>query len=89
MGTLDNEGFETYLKQFRPIVPDALPLTEGSRRSTRRRLLLPIWVAGATAMLTGTVEVRVGSAAPLTNAATETARGAKNLRLFMMLAIKR
>ena len=51
MGTLDDEGFEAYLKQFRPIVPDALPLTEGSRQSWRRRLRLPILVSGAMAML--------------------------------------
>jgi hypothetical protein len=38
-------------------------------------------------MLVGTVEVCAGTAALQSNAATETARGAKNLRLFMLLAL--
>lgn len=51
MPTLDDEGFETYLKQFRPIVPDGLPLTEGSQKSWRRRSVLSIGVVGAAVMV--------------------------------------
>jgi hypothetical protein len=49
--TLDDEGFETYLKQFRPLVPDALPTREASQESWRRRSVLRTWVVGATAMV--------------------------------------
>jgi hypothetical protein len=49
--TLDDEGFETYLKQFRPLVPDALPSREASQESWRRRSVLRIGVVGATAMV--------------------------------------
>jgi uracil-DNA glycosylase len=53
--TLDDERFETYLKRFRPMVPDGLPIKKRKRESWR--FWLQIAVAGAT------VIVILGSAA--------------------------
>jgi hypothetical protein len=48
---LDNERFETYLKQFRPLTPDALPVSE-IRAVPRSHLNLTIWaVAGVVVMV--------------------------------------
>src|ERR1051326_5778234 len=41
----DDERFETYLKQFRPLVPDALPAKK-IRPEPRRRLVLTICTVG-------------------------------------------
>jgi hypothetical protein len=49
--TLDDERFEKYLKQFRPIVPDALPMRRNSQEFLRRPSRLRIWIAGAAAIL--------------------------------------
>ena len=59
MPDLDDEQFESYLKQFRPLVPDALPARE-IRRVPRRRSSLTIWaVGGAVAIaIVGVVSVR-------------------------------
>lgn len=51
MLTRDDEVFETYLKQFRPLVPDALPSREASQESWPPRSVLRIWVVGAAAMV--------------------------------------
>ena len=50
MPTLDDERFESQLKQFRPLVPDPLPA-----RKPGRRVL--VWAAGlaATAIVAGTL----------------------------------
>ncbi len=48
MPTLDDDRFETYLKQFRPTVPDALPLNGPRQRSWRR---LVLGSAGAAAVV--------------------------------------
>lgn len=45
MPDLDDEKFELYLKQFRPLLPEALPVT----RQARRRIVLGIWAVGAAA----------------------------------------
>lgn len=49
MPDLDNERFEKYLKQFRPLVPDDLPVE--IRPAPRRHLALAIWAMGAVAMV--------------------------------------
>jgi hypothetical protein len=46
---LDDERFENYLKQFRPLVPDHLP-TE-TRYAARRHSVLVIWAVGAMAIV--------------------------------------
>lgn len=50
MPTLDDERFEAYLKQFRPLVPEPLPTVEPSHR-TRRTFILGAWAAAAVAIL--------------------------------------
>jgi hypothetical protein len=48
--TLDDERFEAYLKQFRPLVPEPLPMVEPSHRA--RRMFAPgAWAAAAVAVL--------------------------------------
>ncbi len=51
MPNLDDEGFEAYLKQFQPLVPDALPSKEAYQESWRHRSVLRISVVGATALV--------------------------------------
>ncbi len=46
----DDEQFEKYLKQFRPISPPGLPVKE-QVRAGRRPLLLAAWAAAAAAIL--------------------------------------
>lgn len=46
----DDERFELYLKQFRPLMPDALPVNE-SRPVPRRHLVLAIGLVGAVALV--------------------------------------
>ena len=41
----DDEQFERYLKQFRPLAPDALPTVK--HRSSRRTFVLAAWAAVA------------------------------------------
>jgi len=43
--TLDDDRFEAYLKQFRPIVPDAIPLNEHRQKSWRRLVLRSVGAA--------------------------------------------
>ena len=50
MQTPDDERFETYLKQFRPLLPDALPTTT-RERALPRRWILGIWSSGAAAVI--------------------------------------
>ena len=45
----DDEQFEKYLKQFRPMAPDALPVKKQVR--ARRPLLFAAWAAVAAAIL--------------------------------------
>jgi hypothetical protein len=56
----DDERFETYLKQFRPLVPDALPVNE-IRPEPRRHLVLTIWAAGSVVamVILGVAALRV------------------------------
>lgn len=49
MPDLDNERFEKYLKQFRPLVADDLPVE--IRPSPRRHPALAVWAMGAVAMV--------------------------------------
>ena len=42
MPTLDDERYEAYLKQFRPLVPDALPAKESAPSIRRRRWTLAL-----------------------------------------------
>jgi len=48
--TPDDERFENYLKQFRPLVPDALPTTT-RECSWGRHWVFGIWSAGAAAVI--------------------------------------
>jgi len=48
--TLDDERFEVYLKQFRPVVPEPLPTVEPGHR-TRRTFVLGAWAVAAAAIL--------------------------------------
>jgi len=45
----DDEQFEKYLKQFRPVAPEALPVKEQVR--ARRSLLFAAWAAVAAAIV--------------------------------------
>lgn len=59
MQTPDDERFETYLKQFRPLLPDALPTTT-RERALPRRWVFAIWSLGAAAVLIlGVIGVRM------------------------------
>ena len=52
----EDEGFENYLKQFRPLMPDGLPEI---RPAPRRRFVLAIWAVAAVAvMVLGVLTVR-------------------------------
>ena len=57
MPTADDERFETYLKQFRPLVPDALAVNNREHASPRYGVLA-IWGAAAVIIL-GTVSFRI------------------------------
>jgi hypothetical protein len=48
--TPDDERFEAYLKQFRPLAPDPLP-TEERGRASRRWSALRAWIAATAAIL--------------------------------------
>lgn len=50
MPTPDDERFEFYLKQFRPLLPDALPIST-PERSWRRHWVFGIGSAGAAALI--------------------------------------
>ncbi len=59
MPTPDDEKFETYLKQFRPLLPDALPATT-RQRTLPRHWVFAIWSAGAAAVIIlGVISFRV------------------------------
>ena len=49
----DDEQFEKYLKQFRPVAPEALPLKEQDR--ARRPLWFAAWAAVAAAILVAVI----------------------------------
>ena len=49
MPDLDDKRFEKYLKQFRPLAPDGLPVE--IRPAPRRHLILAVWAVGAVAMV--------------------------------------
>ncbi len=51
MPTLDDEGFKSYLKQFRPMVPDAMPLRQESNKSWRHRFTPRTLLVGAAAIV--------------------------------------
>jgi hypothetical protein len=46
---LDDERFEKYLRQFRPLAPDGLPAE--IRPAPRRHLVLAAWAVGAVAVV--------------------------------------
>lgn len=50
MPVRDDEQFEKYLKQFRPVAPEALPVKEQAR-ARRRPLLFAAWAAVAAVIL--------------------------------------
>ena len=50
MPNLDDERFEAYLKQFRPVVAEPLEMTR-NRRATRRTFVFAAGVAAAVALL--------------------------------------
>lgn len=50
MSIPDDEQFEHYLKQFRPLDPERLP-TEKYARVSRRRFVFAAWAAAAAAVL--------------------------------------
>ncbi len=52
----DDEPFEKYLKQFRPVAPETLPVKE-QVRARRRPLLFAAWAAVAAAILAVMVSV--------------------------------
>lgn len=52
----DDEQFEKYLKQFRPMTPEALPMKE-QIRATRRPLLFAAWATVAAVLLAVMVSV--------------------------------
>jgi len=73
--TLDDERFEAYLKQFRPLVPEPLPAV-GPRHRARRAIILGAWAVTASAILVlGALTLHL-----LTNRArvTETVRNVAN-----------
>jgi hypothetical protein len=57
--TLDDERFEAYLKQFRPLVPEPSPTVERSH-GARRAFVPGAWAAAAVAILVlGTVTFHI------------------------------
>jgi hypothetical protein len=57
--TLDDERFEAYLKQFRPLVPEPLRAVE-PRPGARRKFILGAWAAAAaTIVVLGAVTFHV------------------------------
>ena len=59
MQTLDDERFERYLKQFHPLIPDALPINKPARR-VPSYWVFAIWAAGvATAIILGVISFRM------------------------------
>ena len=59
MPSPDDEQFETYLKQFRPLLPDALP-TATRERALPRHWVFAIWSGGAAAVIIlGVISFRV------------------------------
>ena len=56
----DDERFETYLKQFRPLLPDALPVNE-IRQAPPGHIVLTVWaVGGIVAMvILGVTSLRI------------------------------
>ena len=54
----DDEGFETYLRRFRPLAPEPLP-ARGSGQSYRRRFALWAGAAAAVAILAGTIALDI------------------------------
>lgn len=50
MATPDDERFERYLKQFRPLLPDALPISR-PERPWRRHWVFGRWTAGAAVVI--------------------------------------
>jgi len=62
--TLDDERFEAYLKQFRPLVPESLPAVEAGHRA-RRRIVIGAWAAAAAivvlALVMGALGLNIGT----------------------------
>ena len=54
----DEERFETYLKQFRPLVPEPLP-TSGSRHRAPGRFVLWAGAAAGVAVLVGAAALHI------------------------------
>ena len=46
----NDERFKTYLKQFRPLVPDALPVNQ-MRPAPRGHIVLTIWAVGGIVVM--------------------------------------
>jgi len=60
---LDDERFEAYLKQFRPLDPEPLPEPK-SRRQTRARFFLWAGAAAAVVILGGVALLRIRTEKP-------------------------
>jgi hypothetical protein len=59
--TPDDERFEVYLKQFRPLFPDPMP-TEGRGQALRRSFVLRAWIAAVAAILiVGAISLHIRS----------------------------
>ncbi len=59
MLTPDDERFETYLKQFRPLAPDALPIKK-RESALWRYWVFGMWSAGAAAaIILGVISFRI------------------------------
>jgi hypothetical protein len=56
--TLDDEHFKSYLKQFRPIVPEPLPAV-GPRHRARHTFVLGAWAATAAILVLGALTLHV------------------------------
>jgi hypothetical protein len=54
----DDERFEAYLKQFRPLVPEPLP-TAGSGHRARRKFVLWAGSIAAVVVLAGTIALHI------------------------------
>ena len=78
MPTPDDERFEIYLKQFRPLVPDPMP-TEGHGQVSRRSFPLRAWIAVVAAILiVGAISLQIRSNRV---AGPSTASGAESLKV--------
>ncbi len=72
----DDEQFEAFLKQFRPLAPETLPAEDRAPQS-RRSFVLGAWTAAAAAILiAGALTLHIRSnPVPVSNPASDAASG--------------